>query len=182
MTSYGGATRSPASVSVEASAQGADGSPVAFDLDVTTVLYEVGDFYFEDPTGRQNTSASANITVGDTVLWEWVGSASHNVTSGEGSGGNSGDGVPDDGQSLGSATQASGTFSFAPQVTGTWEFYCTVHPNQMYGSTFTVSESSSSDVSTVRDPGQRDLEPGDVIRPEGAHFILVYRGPPGAEQ
>lgn len=168
-------------VTVEASAQGADGSPVAFDLDITTVLYEVGDNFFRDPTGRRNTSASANIAVGDTVLWEWIGNNSHSVLSGEGQGGNSGDGVPEGGSSLGSTTQASGTYTFVPEVGGTWEFYCGVHPSTMYGSTFTVSESSSSDVSAVSDPRQRDLEPGDVIRPEGSSIIFVYRGKEGGE-
>lgn len=139
--------------------------------------FEVGDNYFEDPQGNRNTSASVEITLGDTVRWEWVGNNQHNVTSGEGQGGNSGDGVPDNGSSLSSPTQTSGSYEFVPDVTGTWEFYCTVHPNQMYGSTFTVTSSGSSSV--VADS---DVEPGDVIRPEGTHLVLVYRGKDGGNE
>lgn len=139
----------------------------------------VGDNYFEDPQGRQNTSAHVELTLGDTVRWEWVGNNQHNVTSGEGQGGNSGDGVPDNGSAMSSPTQSSGNYEFVPETTGTWEFYCTVHPDQMYGSTFTVNSSGSSSV--VADAGSRaaDLEPGDVIRPEDSHIVFVYRGKAG---
>ena len=142
--------------------------------------FQVGDNYFEDPQGRRNTDAHVELTLGDTVRWEWVGNNQHNVTSGEGQGGNSGDGVPDSGSSVSSPTQTSGDYEFVPDVTGTWEFYCTVHPNQMYGSTFTVTSSSSSSVSADR-LGASDLEPGDVIRPEDSHIVFIYRGEEGGE-
>lgn len=172
---------STGSVTVEASASGADGSPVSFALETTVARFAVGDFYFEDPQGRQNTDAAVEMAVGDTVMWEWGGSAQHNVQSGEGQGGSSGDGVPQGGATLGSPTQTSGTYRFAPQVEGTWEFYCGVHPSQMYGSTFTVTGGASSSV-TTDGPGYADLEPGDEIRPEGSHIVFVYRGPPGSER
>lgn len=172
---------STGSVTVEASASGADGSPVSFALETTVARFAVGDFYFQDPQGRQNTNAAVDMAVGDTVMWEWVGSAQHNVQSGEGQGGSSGDGVPQGGATLGSPTQTSGTYRFAPQVEGTWEFYCGVHPSQMYGSTFTVTSGSSSSVA-AGDLSHADLEPGDAIRPEGSHIVFVYRGPPGAER
>lgn len=140
----------------------------------------VGDNYFEDPQGRQNTNASVELTLGDTVRWEWVGNNQHNVTSGEGQDGNSGDGVPSNGSAVGSSTKSSGNYEFVPDVTGTWEFYCDIHPNQMYGSTFTVTSSSSSSVSADR-LGAADLEPGDVIRPEDSHIVFIYRGEEGGE-
>jgi len=143
-------------------------------------VFQVGDNYFEDPQGRRNTDASVELTLGDTVRWEWVGNNQHNVTSGEGQGGSSGDGVPSNGSAVGSSTQSSGDYEFVPDVTGTWEFYCTVHPNQMYGSTFTVTSSSSSSVSADR-LGASDLEPGDVIRPEDSHIVFIYRGEEGGE-
>lgn len=140
----------------------------------------VGDNYFEDPRGRKNTNASVELTLGDTVRWEWIGNNQHNVTSGEGQGGESGDGVPEGGSSVGSQTQTSGTFEFIPETTGTWEFYCGIHPTEMYGSTFTVSSSGSSSVTA--DAGSSDLEPGDVIRPEDSHIVFIYRGEQGADE
>lgn len=141
----------------------------------------VGDNYFEDPQGRRNTSASVELTLGDTVRWEWVGGNQHNVTSGEGQGGGSGDGVPSGGSSMESQTQSSGTYEFIPETTGTWEFYCGIHPSQMYGSTFTVNSSGSSSVVADAGSGARDLEPGDVIRPEDSHIVFIYRGETGSE-
>lgn len=170
---------STGAISVEASHEGADGSPVSFGLETSVALFEVGDNFFEDPEGRQNTSAAAEVALGDTLRWNWIGTNNHTVTSGEGQGGGSGDGVPDGGGSMSSNTQSDGTYQFVPEVEGTWEFYCEVHPNQMYGSTFTVSGGSSSDVSGGL--SQADLEPGDVIRPEGSHIILVYRGVEGED-
>lgn len=171
---------STGAITVEASHEGADGSPVSFGLETSVALFEVGDNFFEDPEGRQNTSAEATVALGDTLRWNWTGSNQHTVTSGEGQGGSAGDGVPDGGDSMASTTQSDGTFQFVPGVEGTWEFYCEVHPNQMYGSTFTVTGGSSSDVSGGL--SQADLEPGDVIRPEGSHIVLVYRGAEGEDR
>ncbi len=172
---------STGSITVEASHEGADGSPVSFGLETSTVLFLMGDNYFEDPEGRQNTDAAAEISLGHDVLWEWIGNNQHNVLSGEGQGGSSGDGVPDGGSAVNSGDpQSDGTYSFTPQVEGTWTFYCEVHPNQMYGSTFTVSGSSSSDVSGGL--GHADLEPGDEIRPEGSPFVFVYQGVEGEDR
>lgn len=145
--------------------------------------FEVGDNYFEDPQGRRNTDASVELTLGQSVTWEWVGSNQHNVTSGEGQGGGSGDGVPDNGTAVSSPTQTSGTYEFTPDVEGTWEFYCGVHPDVMYGSTFTVTSSGSSSVAADAGSGRSsDIEPGDVIRPEGTHLVLIYRGKEGGSE
>lgn len=172
---------STGAITVEASHDGADGSPVSFGLETSKYLFLVGDNFFEDTEGRSNTSASAEVALGDTLRWEWIGNNQHNVESGEGQGGDSGDGVPDGGASMSSATQSDGSFEFVPDVEGTWEFYCVVHPNQMYGSTFTVTGGSSSSV-TVADGGAAELEPGDVVRPEGSHFVFVYQGEEGEDR
>lgn len=163
----------------------ADGEADTAELTVSgqaEAKFLVGDNYFEDPQGRRNTNASVELTLGDTVRWEWVGNNSHNVTSGEGQGGNSGDGVPNNGSAMSSPTQSSGTFEFIPETTGTWEFYCTVHPDQMYGSTFTVNSSGSSSVVADAGSGASDLEPGDVIRPEDSHIVFIYRGKGGGSE
>ena len=165
------------SAEIVASAEGVADSAELTVAGEPEAKFLVGDNYFEDPQGRRNTNASVELTLGDTVRWEWVGGNQHNVTSGAGQGGNSGDGVPDGGSSVGSPTQSSGNYEFVPGTTGTWEFYCTVHPSQMYGSTFTVTSSSSSSVS-ADGPTAANLEPGDVIRPEGTHIVFVYRGEP----
>lgn len=117
-------------ITVEASADGAQGSPVSFDLDTSVALVIVGDNFFEDPNGNTNSNASVSIATGDTVLWEWQGSNPHTVTS---------DSNPSGGSSFDSGQQTSGTFRFAPQTTGTWTYFCEVHPSVMTGSEINVS-------------------------------------------
>lgn len=117
-------------VTVEAAADGARGSPVSFDLDTSVALVTVGDNFFEDANGRQNGNASVSIAVGDTVMWEWQGSNPHTVTS---------DSTPSDGSSFDSGQQTSNTFRFAPQTTGTWTYFCEVHPTIMTGAEIQVS-------------------------------------------
>lgn len=117
-------------ITVEATADGAQGSPVSFDLDTSVALVIVGDNFFEDPNGRQNGNASVSIAVGDTVLWEWQGSNPHTVTS---------DSSPSGGSSFDSGQQTSNTFQFIPQTTGTWTYFCEVHPSIMTGAEIQVS-------------------------------------------
>ena len=52
------------------------------------------------------------VAVGDTVTWEWKGSAAHNVTS-------------DDFES---DLISEGTFEYTFEEAGEYEYVCTVHP------------------------------------------------------
>lgn len=117
-------------ITVEASAQGAQNSPVSYDLDTTVALVIIGDNFFEDPNGNRNGNASVSIALGDTVQWEWQGDNPHTVTS---------DSEPSGGATFDTQQQTSGTFRFAPQTTGTWTYFCEVHPGIMTGSEINVS-------------------------------------------
>lgn len=103
------------------------------------VVIDIIDDAFVDPDGDQNTASVVNVSVGDTVVWEWTGSNNHSVTSGEGQNGADGDGVPDgSGQVLDSGEMVQGSYEFVPQMKGVWEYYCTVHPTIMYGAKIAV--------------------------------------------
>lgn len=153
---------------------------VGFELSTTVAYFEIGDLYFEDWNGDRNTQFEVSgITVGDTVMWKYLesGGTTHTVTSGAGSGGNSGDGVPSGGTSFDSGNMSPGaTFRWVPGAAGEWTYYCKIHPNDMYGSVINVSESGLSGAASA------DLQPGDTMSPPGSPFVFVYRGPPSDER
>jgi len=73
----------------------------------------------------------ANVPVGTTVTWEWkpctddgyggyAGCVAHNVTF-------------DDGSSIASSTQSTGTFSRTFNTAGTFKYHCTIHGTAMSG-------------------------------------------------
>lgn len=126
-----GATAS-SSVSITVGSQGGGG----------VVEMTIEDNAFVDPQGGENTNASVTIDLGQTVRWTYVasGSSVHTVTSGEGTGGDSGDGVPDGGTPMDSGNiTPGGTFEFTPDAAGTWTYYCEIHPGIMYESTIVVN-------------------------------------------
>lgn len=105
-----------------------------------TVDLDIGDNFFEDLQGRRNEQAYVRVRVGDTVRWTNNGAVSHTVTSGEGSGGNDGDGVPA-GASTGMSSGtlgAGGDYSFQFGTAGVWTYYCEVHPGVMIEATVEV--------------------------------------------
>ncbi len=71
--------------------------------------------------------------------WTNQGNVSHTVTSGEGTGGTEGDGVPEGGTAMSSGNLSSGEeFTFQPNAAGTWTYYCEIHPNVMIEATIEV--------------------------------------------
>lgn len=97
---------------------------------------------FIDPTGGQNTSATVTIQVGEAVRWVNEDNVDHTVTSGEGTGGTDGDGLPD-GASSGMDSPPigpGGDFEFTFDTPGTWTYYCEIHPGIMYEATVIVEE------------------------------------------
>jgi plastocyanin len=66
------------------------------------------DFAFSPPT--------INITAGDTVRWEFVGEAVHNVTAAD--------------ESFASADLSSGTYERTFNSAGTYAYYCSFHGNK----------------------------------------------------
>jgi len=91
----------------------------------TTV--NVGDFYFCDASFSGGVCDS-NITAGDTVMWQWVGSASHTVTQCD----STFTTCPPVG-GFDSGTMTSGTFSQTFNTPGSFEYRCNVHTTLMRG-------------------------------------------------
>lgn len=105
-----------------------------------TVDLAIGDNFFEDLQGRQNEEAYVRVRVGDTVRWTNGGAVSHTVTSGEGSGGNDGDGIPSGasgGMNSGNISPGS-DFQFQFGTEGVWTYYCEIHPGVMFEATVEV--------------------------------------------
>jgi len=120
-------------IMVEATADDTDGGPITFNLDVTTLVVEIRDNAFVDNQGRTNTNFEVTIRQGDTIEWMYVddGSTIHTVTSSD---------EPDGGASFDSGNMTPGeSFQFTPGTTGTWTFFCQIHPNIMLDATFTVN-------------------------------------------
>lgn len=125
-------------VQIQAAADDTEGGPIAFDLDVSVLRVEIGDNYFEDPQGRRNASFEVNVEVGDTIEWRYVesGLVTHTATSTTEPGG---------GSSFDSGILNPGdTFRFAPQVEGTWIFFCEIHPSIMVDATINVADPEAS--------------------------------------
>lgn len=108
--------------------------------EAVTVELEINDNVFIDLQGRQNESSYVRIRLGDAVHWTNEGGIEHTVTSGEGSGGDDGDGVPD-----GASTSMNsgiigpgGDYTFQPDAEGIWTYYCEVHPGVMIEATVEV--------------------------------------------
>lgn len=104
-----------------------------------TAEMDIGDDFFEDLQGRRNGDAFLRIRLGDAVHWTNNGGNDHTVTSGEGSGGDDDDGVPEGGNSMNSGIISSGgDFTFQPDEVGTWTYYCEVHPGVMINAVIEV--------------------------------------------
>ena len=93
----------------------------------STTTVNVGDFYFCDPS-FSGSVCDTNINAGDTVTWQWVGSATHTVTECDPTfttcplpGG------------FASVGMSSGTFSQTFNTPGSFEYRCNFHPTQMHG-------------------------------------------------
>lgn len=105
-----------------------------------TVNLSIGDNFFEDLQDRRNEEAYVRIRLGDAVHWTNDGAATHTVTSGEGSGGNDGDGVPAGASSMMDSDNISpgGDYTFQPDAEGIWTYYCEIHPGVMIEATIEV--------------------------------------------
>jgi plastocyanin len=70
--------------------------------------------------------SSVTVSVGQTVQWQWAGSNAHNVTWVVSSG------------AANSATQASGTYSRTFDTAGTYDYYCSIHGQNVMSGTVVV--------------------------------------------
>ncbi len=93
----------------------------------TTVNVEVGDFYFCN-SSFSGSVCETNISVGDTVIWQWAGSAPHTVTQCDASFTT----CPASG-GFDSGSMTSGTFSHTFSAAGSFEYRCNIHTTAMRG-------------------------------------------------
>lgn len=115
-------------VMVSASAAGLTGSPVMFSSRTSVLVIEMSGTAFVYPDGSINSAAT--VAVGDTIEWVNRDAVQHTATSNI---------QPAGGAAFDSGLMSNGaTFRFAPDVVGTWEYLCLVHPLIMLGATITV--------------------------------------------
>jgi plastocyanin len=95
----------------------------------TTVNVEVGDIYFCSPSFA-NGICETNVSAGDTVQWNWVGSLPHTVTQCD-------PGFiicpPPGGFDSGMLTGSGSTFSQTFNTPGTFAYQCNIHGAAMRG-------------------------------------------------
>lgn len=125
---------------IEASADGLTGSPVTFEVTTSVLVIAMENIAFVDLQGRTNENAAVTVAVGDTIEWVNMDGVTHTATSGEGEGGNAGDGVPAGGTAFDSGSMAQGeTFRWVAEAQGLWTYYCEIHPGVMFNSTIQVN-------------------------------------------
>lgn len=115
---------------VTAVVAGLTGSPVTFNARTTVLVIEMVGTAFVDPNGGTNGNSVAMVAVGDTIEWVNRDAIQHTATS---------NAVPAGGAAFDSGLLGTGdTFRFVPDVAGTWEYLCQVHPLIMQGATITA--------------------------------------------
>ena len=100
-----------------------------------TVAIDVGDTWFCDSShniGLGGTPCDTNISVGDTVSWNWTGILSHTATE-CGTNWSKLSLFTCVGVDWDSPTQSSGSFQQTFNTAGTFYYLCEVHPTQMRG-------------------------------------------------
>jgi len=93
-----------------------------------TATVNVGDFWFCNST-FSGSVCPTSIKTGDTVTWNWVGSASHTTTA-------CSDGTFTTcgaAQGWDSGSMSTGTFSHTFNSAGTFFYHCQIHPAAMRG-------------------------------------------------
>lgn len=84
------------------------------------------------PSAAGKANASRTIEVGDTVVWDWYSTGTHNVFS-------------TSGDTLSSGFGSTGfTFSHTFTVVGTTDYICQPHPSDMFGTITVVAEGTLS--------------------------------------
>jgi len=84
-------------------------------------------FWFCDPLFSNNTPCETKINVGDTVQWNWVGTAPHTVTHCGASCDNpTGSPLFDSGR-----LENGDEFEFTFNTAGTYNYICEIHPSQL---------------------------------------------------
>lgn len=121
-----------------------DGQPAEPVEGVTAI--DVGDNFFEP--------SETEIETGDTVQWNWIGEAPHNVA----------------GEGFSSPTQTTGTFEHEFTTPGSFAYVCTLHP-EMTGNIVVTGEATGS--THVAEP---QAAPEVVMRDASLQSEVVVEG------
>jgi plastocyanin len=118
--------QSTVTASVNGVTQEASFTATSTDPGPITVTVDMSGIAFRAPLGGDDIT----IKLGDTVEWVNRDGVAHTATSTS---------TPGGGSSFDSGLMGnSATFSFTPAVTGTWVYFCEVHPAQMRDARITV--------------------------------------------
>jgi len=113
---------------VTASVSGLSGSPITFTARTTVLVIEMRNTLFVYPDGGINSGVT--VAVGDTIEWVNRDGVQHTATSNI---------EPAGGTAFASGLMGTNArFRFVPNVVGTWEYFCEVHPSDMLGATITA--------------------------------------------
>ena len=114
---------------IEASVTGV-ATPAEFSIETSTLVILMQNIAFVAPDG----SNAVTVPLGTTIEWQNRDGVQHTATASDAPAG----GTEFDTGFIG----GGGSEEFTPGVTGTWTYFCEVHPSQMTGATITVTEAA----------------------------------------
>lgn len=123
------------------------GTPAEFTVETSTLVILMQNIAFVAPNGTD----AVTVPLGTTIEWRNEDGVQHTATSTD---------VPAGGAMFDTELIPAGGTSdpFTPAVTGTWTYFCEVHPSIMVGATITVTEATGS--STADGSGDDDASDG----------------------
>lgn len=131
----------------------------------STITIQVGDIWFCD-SSFQNGVCETTVNAGDTVEWQWVGSASHTTTE------CAGDLVFCPQPHLwDSPARTSGTFSFTFDSPGSFLYRCQIHPFTMSGAITVLATEPTATPAPTPTP-QLSPEPSPQPTPQPSPQVL----------
>jgi len=137
-------------------------SLIAFSLTAQTVETVNIDWGFDsNPTASGNANSDRTIEVGDTVLWTWVGSGSHNVESDSANSQSNAETF-----TSGSTVSAPSTYSYTFTVVGETQYRCSPHASM--NGTITVVAEGTLNSRSVQNPKEFRIFPN----PSATHMNL----------
>lgn len=130
------------SSTIEASVTGV-ATPAEFTVETSTLVIRMQNIAFIAPDGGD----AVTVPLGTTIEWQNLDGVQHTATATD---------APDGGTMFDTGfIGAGGDDDFTPAVTGTWTYFCEVHPSQMVGATITVTAATGSST------GGNDSDSGD---------------------
>ena len=144
------------------------GSPAPRAEGATTVI-AVGDFWFCDSGFAFGVVCPTTVTVGDTVEWDFSSSIFPHTSTDCGTGCGLGEGPFGGVWDSGTIFGGGGPFQFTFTETGTFLYYCTIHPTTMLGE-ITVT----SAVGGIAELPRVDRAPQQTAESQGGPNFVMF--------